>query len=97
MIMKALEIVIALLLLLCLAHMPYGYYMLIRWIALVGFAYMAYDYYTQKNMPLTFVFGGLAVLFQPIANIALGRTMWNVVDVIVAIFLIIITFSKKES
>lgn len=95
--MKAIKIIIALLLLLCLAHMPYGYYMLIRWIALVGFAYMAYDYYMQKNMPLTFVFGGLALLFQPIVKIALGRTMWNIVDVLVAIFLIIITFPRKKS
>lgn len=34
------------------------------------------------------VFGALALLFQPIYKIALGRDLWNVVDVIVAALLI---------
>jgi hypothetical protein len=36
------------------------------------------------------VFGTLALLFQPFAKIALGRGMWNLVDVVVAIWLAII-------
>lgn len=47
--MKVLKIVLAALLLLCLAHMPYGYYLLIRWVALVVFAYIGYDYYQRRN------------------------------------------------
>ena len=34
------------------------------------------------------MFGTLALLFQPIYKIALGRTVWNVVDVVVALLLI---------
>lgn len=94
--MKVLKIVLAALLLLCLAHMPYGYYLLIRWVALVVFAYIGYDYYQRKNMPLAFVFFGLAVLFQPVEKVALGRTMWNIVDVVVAIFLVVLMFMERS-
>lgn len=93
--MKILKIVLTVLLLLCLAHMSYGYYQLVRWAALVCFAFMGYDYYQRKNVPLVFVFFGLAVLFQPIVKIALGRTLWNIVDVVVAIFLVVLAFIDR--
>lgn len=93
--MKALKLIIAALLLLCLLHMPFGYYQFICWAVLVFFAYFAYDYYNKKQMPLSFAFFGLAVLFQPLAKIALGRTLWNILDVAVAIFLIVLTFIEK--
>jgi hypothetical protein len=31
------------------------------------------------------IYGGLALLFQPFFKIALGREMWNIVDVVVGI------------
>ncbi|MBQ6064697.1 MAG: hypothetical protein IJK87_13900 [Prevotella sp.] len=37
---------------------------------------------------MAITFGALALLFQPFVKVALGRMMWNVVDVIVAILLI---------
>jgi len=88
--MKYLYITLAILLLLCLAPMPYGYYALVRFVAMVAFAVMAYQYWNKKQQSLAVVFGALALLFQPFAKIALGRTVWNIVDVIVAAFLIII-------
>ena len=47
---------------------------------------------------LAFTFGALALLFQPFFKIALGRTVWNVVDVVVAIgllFLVVKSFNKN--
>jgi hypothetical protein len=86
--MKITYIVLAVLLLLCLAPMPYGYYQLVRFVAMVAFALMAYRYYGEKKNELAITFGALTLLFQPFVKVALGRIMWNVVDVIVAILLI---------
>ena len=91
-----LKLLLAVLLLLCLAPMPYGYYQLVRIVAMITFAIMAYQYYDKKNIPLAITFGGLAILFQPIIKVALGRTLWNVVDVAVALFLIILLFKDRE-
>lgn len=94
--MKQLNIILAVLLLLCLFKMPYGYYSLMRLVATIGFAYMAYKYYEMKKEALVWTFGALALLYQPIVKIALGRGMWNIVDVAVAILLIVLTFTTKE-
>jgi hypothetical protein len=72
------------LLLACLLPMPYGYYQLVRVVASAAFAFLAYQ---ERENSLLWVFVGLALLFQPFEKIALGRTVWNIVDVAVAVFL----------
>ncbi|MBO4464028.1 MAG: hypothetical protein J5797_07510 [Prevotella sp.] len=96
--MKQVYLILAALLLLCLAPMPYGYYQLVRFVAMVAFGVMAYNYCNEKKEVLMVVFGALALLFQPFFKVALGRTMWNIVDVIVAIGLIALFFyeTKRE-
>lgn len=86
--MKQLYLFLAAILLLCLAPMPYGYFMLVRFVMMVAFGLMAYRYFTIKKSVAAWVFVILAVLFQPIYKIVLGRGIWNVVDVAVAVFLI---------
>jgi len=93
--MKYLIYLLIVLLLLCLAPMPYGYYVFVRWGAMVLFAMMAYNYW-EKNKNLSIVFVGLALLFQPFMKVALGRTIWNVVDVLVAISLIFIVMKRHR-
>ena len=86
---------LAIALLLCLFPMLYGYYTLIRFVAMVVFGCMAFSFYNQKNLPLCVVAGALVLLFQPFAKIVLGRDMWNVVDVVVAIGLIALWWKNK--
>lgn len=86
--MKQIYLILAAMLLLCLAPMPYGYFNLVRFVMMVVFGVLAYQYYLRNKVAATWIFGALAVLFQPIYKIALGRTLWNVVDVIVALLLI---------
>lgn len=88
--MNNIKLILAALLLLCLAPMPYGYYQFIRLASMIVFAIMAYQYLEREKMPLAITFGGLALLFQPFFKVALGRTMWNVVDVVVAIGLVVL-------
>jgi hypothetical protein len=86
--------VLAVLLLLCLADMPYGFYQIVRFLAFVGFGYSAYLQYKSKNTDRMILFGALALLFQPFVPLALGRTIWNIVDVIVAGYLIYLLTQK---
>jgi len=86
----------AALLMLCLAPMPYGFYELVRFAAMIIFAIIAFNYWDKESKALSVTFGALALLFQPFFKIALGRTMWNIVDVIVAIGLVILFFNEKK-
>lgn len=93
---KAISVVLAGLFLLCLADMPYGYYQFIRFAGLVGFAVLAYDSFKSDQQKLAIVHACLALLFQPFVKVALGRTLWNIVDVIVAIFVLVSVFINRK-
>lgn len=95
--MKTGNILLAVALLICLLPMPYGYYILVRYISTVVFGVMAYDYFHIKQKRLYVITLSLALLFQPILKIPLGREIWNLVDVVVAIFLIYLSLREKHS
>jgi hypothetical protein len=95
---KAIKIILAILFFLCLADMPYGFYQFVRFAGLIGFAILAYLANQQGRQTEMIIYGGLALLFQPFFKIALGREIWNIVDVVVGIGLLISIFMKpKES
>lgn len=88
---------LAILLLLCLLPMPYGYYMLVRFVAMIAFVGMAIDYWQTKRTTLCVVACSLALLFQPFLKIALGRGLWNLIDVVIAVALLYDIIRKKKA
>lgn len=93
---RLISIVLAVLLLLCLFDMPYSYYQFVRFAATAGFAYLAWMSYENDEKQKMFVFIVLAALFQPFFKIALGRSLWNVIDVVVALGLVIVALKKHK-
>nr|WP_298657213.1 DUF6804 family protein [uncultured Flavobacterium sp.] len=77
--------------------MPYGYYQFVRFLAMIGFVYLAYNANEQKNKNEMFVYIALAILFQPLIKLALGRAVWNIVDLCVGIGLILSVFYNKNN
>ncbi len=78
--------------------MTFGFYQFVRFARLIGFAILAYQANQQGRQTEMIIYGGLALLFQPLFKIALGRQMWNIVDLVVGIGLSISMFMKpKES
>ncbi len=82
-----LKLLLSLLLFLCLADMPYWYYQFVRFVACIAFGYFAFGE-QEKQTKWALFYIALAILFQPFIKISLGRVLWNVVDVVVAIVLI---------
>lgn len=93
---KIIKIVLAVLFLLCLLDFPYGYYQIVRFAGMIGFAILAYQVNQQDKPTEMIIYIGLALLFQPFFKIALGRTIWNFVDIVVGIGLIISIFIKPN-
>lgn len=93
---KVIKIVLATLFMLCLFDMPYGFYQLVRFAAMVGFAVLAYLSYQQKKETEIIIYCALALLFQPLFKIALGRSLWNIVDVLVGVGLILSIWIKTK-
>ena len=92
--MKVLKIALAALSLLCLLDMPYGYYQLYRFIAMGTFFYLAFAEQGKKEWMIVWIVSGLLV--QPFFKVALGREMWNIVDSIWAVLLIVSIFKSKS-
>jgi len=92
----AIKVFLSVLFFLCLLDMPYGYFQIVRFAALVGFVILAYNANEQGHKREVIIYVCLAILFQPLIKIALGRVVWNVVDVIVAIGLILSIFIKPK-
>jgi len=85
-----------LILLLCLAPFPYGYYQFVRITSAIGFSILAYNASKKNGKVEVIIYVGLVILFQPLIKIALGRTIWNIVDVAVAAMLAVsIIFDAK--
>jgi hypothetical protein len=100
MISKIIKVVLALLFFICLMKMPYGYYQLVRFAALVGFAVLAFYANENGNKMEVIIFIALAILFQPLIKVALGKNLWNIIDVIVGLALLlslVLPFQKKEN
>lgn len=96
MLQTAIKIVLSILFLLCLLDMPYGYFQIVRFVGLVGFGILAFQANEIKQKEMAIIYIGLALLFQPFFKIALGRQIWNIVDVIVSIFLIVTIFIDRQ-
>jgi len=93
--MKIIEIIIKIaliiLLSLCLMKMPYGYFQLVRFAVPVGLLILTFGL-DKKTVVIQILFVGLAILFQPLIKISLGREIWNAVDIIVGVFLFVLVF-----
>ena len=72
---KLIKTILAILFFLCLAKMPYGYYQLVRFLALIGFGILAYQAKQQGKQTEMIIYGALVLLFQPFFKIALGREL----------------------
>lgn len=93
---NGIKIILAVLFFICVSDMPYGYFQLVRFVAMVGFALLAYDAYEGQRQNEVIIYVALALLFQPFVKIGLGRTIWNIIDVIVGIGLLLsILFTPK--
>ncbi len=77
--------------------MPYGFYQFTRFAALVGFAVLAYRANEEGNKTEAILYVVLAILFQPFIKIALGRDVWNVIDVVVGVGLVASLFIKPKT
>jgi len=94
------RLITAIFLFIALSNLPIGYYKFLRWIVCATSIYSLYISYNIKEK-INFgvwLFGLIALLFNPIIPFYLGKASWQVADIIVgAIFIVSIFFLKEEA
>src|SRR3972149_5625390 len=71
-----------------LGRWPYGYYQLLRWITCGAAVFVAICSYGWQKIWLVWLFGFVAVLFNPLVPIHLSREVWQPIDVICSMLFI---------
>ena len=74
---------------------PYGFFTLLRFVVFTASTYVAWMAYEQQKEKWVWIFGFLAVLFNPFIVIHLNREIWIVIDLIVGVFMIVSVFVLK--
>lgn len=76
--------------------LPYGYFRLLRFIVSIAGIMFAVQACQAKSNWGIWVFGGIAVLFNPIAPLYFPRDIWLVIDAIVGCIFIVYGVRNKE-
>ncbi len=92
------RIIAVLLLFWALDRHSYGYYSMLRFVTFGVGIYLVYISLILNKVPWAWVFGMIALIFNPIFPIHLGREIWAYVDIITGIiFLSSIFFIREDS
>ena len=76
---------------------PYAYYQALRWVVCGAAAYSAYLYLKEDRTVLVWVFGIMAILFNPIVPFYLDKDSWQLLDLVAAVVFTFSFFLKKKS
>ena len=90
------SIIAAIMLILALAPWPYSYYKLLRIVICCVGVYMAFMAYGWQKLWASWLFGLIAVLFNPLIPINLPRELWQPVDLVSAVLFFSIGLIMKE-
>ena len=75
----------AVMLLIAILPLPYGYYILLRWIVSISAIFSAWVANELGKKSWLFLMTIIALLFNPVAPVHLNKGTWTVIDLIVAI------------
>jgi hypothetical protein len=73
----------------------HGFFALLRCVVFGSSAYLTWLAYNHEKGDWCWIFGFIALLFNPIIPVYLYRELWVSIDFLVAVFLIISVFAFK--
>lgn len=93
-----LNILATLVLLSALRKHPYSYFQITRWVVCAISAYNCYILQNENNKFWPWIFGMVAVLFNPILPFYFAKSTWQLLDLISGIiFVIWISLNNKKA
>ena len=93
----AIKIILTILFLLCLSKISYGYFRIVRFLGMSVFIWLAYNDRKKSDKTFLIIWAVSALLITPFIKVALGRTAWNIVDIVWAIILVVSIWMDKKA
>ena len=75
---------------------PYGYYNLLRLVVCGTGVFLAVISYKYKNTAWAWTMGIVAFIFNPIFPMHLGKEIWVIIDIAIAIIFSVYLFTMKS-
>ena len=75
--------------------LPYEFFTVLRWVVCAVSIFAAYTAHTYGRGVFIWIFGFIALLFNPILPAHLGRELWLAVDAVVGILMLASVFILK--
>ena len=88
-------ICIILLIVTVIGHWPYGFYTLLRIIVFGTTVFLSWLAYRSERQGWTWVFGFIALVFNPLIPLHFDKDLWRAVDLVTAVFLVFSVFGFK--
>jgi len=89
-------LIVAILLAVAIAQLPYGYYTFLRWATCAVAVFIAFQAYQWKRIWATWLFGAIAILFNPFVPVYLTKEIWQPIDIVCALLFVASIFFLKE-
>lgn len=83
--------------LVALLAMPYGYYQLLRLVTVVTAGWAAAYFWQTDRQSIGVLAGVVALLFNPLIPVALDRSTWSIINLIVAGLLAVMAFLLRPT
>lgn len=84
-------------LIIALLEMPYGYYQLLRVFICGAALYFVSIENTSENGPWFWLFIFCAIIYNPIVKLHLGRDIWQLVNVITIVVLVLHYIKRRDN
>jgi hypothetical protein len=85
------KFVLIVLIALAITRMPYGYYILLKWLSCGIFVYLATQCFRVNSQSWVWVYGVMAGIYNPLIPAHLGRDIWTVVN-LATILVVVVSF-----
>jgi FtsH-binding integral membrane protein len=89
-------LIAAAMLLIATSSLPYGYYQFLRWVICGIAVFIAYKSYEWKQAWASWVFGVVAVLFNPLVPVYLTKETWRPIDMFSALLFALSVLLLRE-
>jgi len=89
------KVIAALMLLQALDRNPYDYYTILRWVVCGVAIYVTWLALVAEKVSWAWVYGIMAVMFNPIVPIHLNKQAWAPIDLAAAALMVISIFTVK--
>jgi FtsH-binding integral membrane protein len=75
---------------------PYGYYIFLRIICCLTFAYIATRFYYSDKLVFMWIMVSFGILYNPVIRIHLNREIWSVINIITIVVIVLSLFLLRD-